>query len=261
VLKSTRISRHSVDPRYRSGCRLFWNRRTRVTSWTSLRDLISSVASTDNQGAHKAPHASDSLPLADDDVMQRIQSGDKQALALLYDRYARLILSVGLKILRDAGEAQELIQDVFLYAFLKSRDFDSSKSSLRSWLVQIAYSRAFNKREYLTLRGFYNHCQVDELIDAAPADFSPEKLGEISELRTLLRAALTALTGEQRTTLEMFFWEGYSLVTVQVPTRLLLDKLAGISQAMVDDCANRATNCRKRQRFWLASIFAQAAAT
>jgi RNA polymerase sigma-70 factor (ECF subfamily) len=182
-----------------------------VTSWTSLRDLFSSVASTDNPAAQKTQHASDSLPLADDYMMQRIQSGDKQALALLYDRYARLILSVGLKILHDAGEAQELIQDVFLYVFQKSRDFDSSKSSLRSWVVQIAYSRAFNKREYLTLRGFYAHCQVDEIIDAAPADFSPEKLGEISELRALLRTALAALTQEQRTTLEMYFWEGYSL--------------------------------------------------
>src|SRR6266481_3472058 len=86
----------------------------------------------------------------DEFVMRRIQSGDKQALGVLYDRYSRLILSVGLRILRDSSEAQELVQDVFLYVFQKSQDFNASKASLKSWIVQIAYSRAFNKREYLT---------------------------------------------------------------------------------------------------------------
>jgi RNA polymerase sigma-70 factor (ECF subfamily) len=143
--------------------------------------------------------------------MHGIQAGDKQALALLYDRHSRLVLSVGLRILRDSSEAQELVQDVFLYVFQKSGDFDPSKGSLRSWLVQIAYSRAFNKREYLTLRRFYDYCHIDEALDSAPSDFSPEQLGQITELRELLQSAFVELTAGQRTTLEMFFWEGYSL--------------------------------------------------
>src|SRR5262249_42233094 len=64
---------------------------------------------------------------SDHAIIQQIQTGKKQALSLLYDRYARLILGVGLRILRDSSEAQELVQDVFLYVFQKSRDYDPSK--------------------------------------------------------------------------------------------------------------------------------------
>jgi len=149
--------------------------------------------------------------LTDEVIMGCIQSGDKQALGELYDRHARLILSVGLRILRDSSEAQELVQDVFLYVYQKSQDFDPAKAKLRSWLIQIAYSRAFNKREYLSLRRFYDYCEIEEVIDTVPSRFSAEKNGETLELRGLLQAAFAVLTELQRTTLEMYFWEGYSL--------------------------------------------------
>lgn len=68
---------------------------------------------------------------------------------------------MGLRILRDSSKAQELVQDVFLYVFRKSQDFDPSKSCLRTWLIQIAYSRGFNKWEYLALRRFYDYRHID----------------------------------------------------------------------------------------------------
>jgi RNA polymerase sigma-70 factor (ECF subfamily) len=184
-----------------------------VSSSTVFRGLISTVASV---GKKAEPRANgESVPaapeLTDEIIMGCIQSGDQQALGTLYDRHARLILSVGLRILRDASEAQELVQDVFLYVFQKSQDFDPAKSKLRSWLIQIAYSRAFNKREYLSLRRFYDYCEIDEVIDTVPSRFSAEKNGETLELRGLLQTAFVALTELQRTTLEMYFWEGYSL--------------------------------------------------
>jgi RNA polymerase sigma-70 factor (ECF subfamily) len=156
-------------------------------------------------------------PVADDDeVMRRIQLGEKQALELLYDRYARLVLSVGLRILRDSSEAQELVQDVFLYVFRKCQDFDPAKSSLRTWLFQIAYSRGFNKREYLSLRRFYDYRHIDEVIDAVAANCSPERSRQTSEQREVLFEAMAELTEAQRTTLQMFFWEGHSLREISV---------------------------------------------
>jgi RNA polymerase sigma-70 factor (ECF subfamily) len=184
-----------------------------VSSSTVFRGLISTVASVarkaeqraDGETMHAAPESTDEF------LMGRVQSGDKQALSVLYDRHARLVLSVGLRILRDTSEAQELVQDVFLYVFQKSQDFDPAKSKLRSWLVQIAYSRAFNKREYLLLRRFYDYLELDDVFDSVPSRFSAEKDVEGFELRELLQAAFAALTDLQRATLEMFFWEGYSL--------------------------------------------------
>ena len=184
-----------------------------MSSSTVLRGLISTVASVAKKAEPRANGESlhSASELTDEFIMGCIQSGDKQALSALYDRHARLILSVGLRILRDSSEAQELVQDVFLYVFQKSQDFDPAKSKLRSWLIQIAYSRAFNKREYLLLRRFYDYCEIDEVVDSVPSHFSAEKNGETLELRELLQTAFAALTEPQRTTLEMFFWEGYSL--------------------------------------------------
>src|SRR3954451_7733541 len=63
----------------------------------------------------------------DQATMERLRCGDKEALGLLYDRYCRTVLSVGLRILRDRSEAQELVQDVFLYIYKKCASFDSNK--------------------------------------------------------------------------------------------------------------------------------------
>jgi RNA polymerase sigma-70 factor, ECF subfamily len=188
-----------------------------VSSSTVVRvmsTIISFAKKTEPTAAGVArPAASEP---ADEFIMSCVQSGDKQALSALYDRYASLVLSVGLRILRDASEAQELVQDVFLYVFQKSQDFDASKSRLRSWLIQIAYSRAFNKREYLLLRRFYDYREIEEVIDSVPSGFSAEQNGETLELREFLEEAFVALTELQRTTLEMFFWEGYSLREISV---------------------------------------------
>ena len=47
--------------------------------------------------------------------MRFVQSGDREALSLLFDRYSRLVLNVATRILRDPTEAQDLVQEVFLY--------------------------------------------------------------------------------------------------------------------------------------------------
>jgi len=116
----------------------------RVSSWTLLREALSTAVSSEaasnarDSEREAEPRAQAATDLA---IMQRVQSGEQQALSLLYDRYARLALGVGLRILRDSSGAQELVQDAFLYVFRKSQDFDPSKSCLRTWLIQIAYSR------------------------------------------------------------------------------------------------------------------------
>jgi RNA polymerase sigma-70 factor, ECF subfamily len=188
-----------------------------VSSWAPIRGLLSNILAVDKVADTRAiEQVTASDKVSDESVMERVQQGDTQAMGLLYDRYARLVLSIGLRILKDASEAQELLQDVFLYAFQKCHDFDASKGSLRSWLVQIAYSRAFNKREYLALRRFYDYCYIDEVLDLVPADCSAERLGLANELRGLLTNAFLSLSPQQKTTLEMFFWEGYSLREISV---------------------------------------------
>jgi RNA polymerase sigma-70 factor (ECF subfamily) len=186
-------------------------------SSTVFRGLLARTGPTDEAADQRAAEHSPQPPqLSDELLMSRIQTGDQQALGLLFDRYSRLVLSVALRILHDRSEAQELVQDVFLYMFNKADAFDAGRGSLRSWLLQIAYSRAFDRRDYLTVRRFYDYCQIDEIIDSVPSHFCLENQGEISELGEMLQTAFAALEERQQTTLNLFFFEGYSLKEISV---------------------------------------------
>jgi RNA polymerase sigma-70 factor (ECF subfamily) len=182
-----------------------------MSSSTVLRGLLSARAAPKNAGENSCETSTKTHELADEAVIHRVQCGDKQALGLLFDRYSRLVLSIALRILRDTSEAQELVQDVFLYVFNKSQTFDASKSPLKTWLVQVTYSQAFNRRQYLLVRRFYDYCHIDEVVDSVSSGFSLEAQGQIGELRELLRNAFAQLNERQRLTLQLFFFEGYSL--------------------------------------------------
>ena len=179
--------------------------------------LLGISASLDHEKEHvRKTTATVESALADEAVMSRVQAGDKEALGLLFDRYSRLVLSVSLRILRDLSEAEELVQDVFLYVFNKCASFDPQKSYFRSWLVQIAYCRAFDRREYLMNRRFYDYRNIDEILESVSSNVCLESCLERAEMRKLLEEAFTELTERQRTTLELFFFQGYSLREISV---------------------------------------------
>jgi RNA polymerase sigma-70 factor (ECF subfamily) len=94
--------------------------------------------------------------LDDKELMAQLQTGCNDALAILFDRYHRLVLSVALKIVRDPGEPEDVMQSVFLEIFRSVAQFDSAKGTTKVWILQYAYHRALNRRQHLNARNFYN---------------------------------------------------------------------------------------------------------
>ena len=86
---------------------------------------------------------------SDEFLFERLRDGDHGALALLFRRYARMVRGVAYRILRDAAEADDLLQEVFLFLFRKWALFDASRGSARSWIVQVTYHRAIDRRRHL----------------------------------------------------------------------------------------------------------------
>ena len=121
---------------------------------------------------HNQPRVPDSAPaafsvpivrmpkLSDEDVMEQLRQGHPDALPILFDRFYRLVLKIALRILRDPGEAEDLMQDVFFEIFNKAAQFDSAKGSTKTWILQYAYHRSLNRRQYLALRNFYDRHQI-----------------------------------------------------------------------------------------------------
>src|SRR6516164_10003272 len=102
------------------------------------------------------------LRLSDEDVIERLRQGHSDALPLLFDRFYRLVLKIALRILRDPGEAEELMQDLFLEIYKKASQFDPARGSAKTWILQYAYHRSLSRRQYLALRNFYDRQQMSE---------------------------------------------------------------------------------------------------
>lgn len=160
--------------------------------------------------------AIDATPLAarpDEILINLIESGDKDALGLLFRRYARVVRRVALRVLKDPSEADDLVQDVFILIHRLSGTFDSSKTSAQFWILQMAYRRAISRRRYLNSRHFYTQVELDE--GAMPAsDLRPvhsegsidQRLAELD-----LQKMFGALSEDQQKTLRLHFIEGYPL--------------------------------------------------
>ncbi|MGA7190416.1 MAG: RNA polymerase sigma factor [Candidatus Acidiferrales bacterium] len=151
--------------------------------------------------------------VSDELLLSKVCTGDHDALATLFERYARLTRSVAARILRDTAEAEDLVQDLFLYIQRKCGIFDSSKSSARSWIVQMAYHRALDRRRYLKSREFYaqpiqpNSVQVVGK-PTSESDYSAEAVFG----RNGLEKVVNSLSNDQRETLRLHVFEGYTLL-------------------------------------------------
>ena len=87
---------------------------------------------------------------ADEELIELLRKGSNEALTILFDRYHRLVFHVALRIVRDTGEAEEVVQTVFLSIFRAVRNFDRQKGLVRVWLLQYAYHRALHRKRHLT---------------------------------------------------------------------------------------------------------------
>ena len=141
--------------------------------------------------------------LDDERVMQQLQSGNTDAFAVIFKRYHRLVHVTALHILRDAAEAEDVTQSVFLEIYRKAGQFDSARGTLKVWLLQYAYSRSTNHLNYLLVRHVYSKTEVSA-IDEANCFWSPTRL-QPQETSRLTTQALETLSDAQRQTIKMFF--------------------------------------------------------
>jgi RNA polymerase sigma-70 factor (ECF subfamily) len=153
--------------------------------------------------------------LSDRLLLEQIQQGDKEALGILFRRHARAVRNVASRILRNEAEADDLVQEVFLFIFRKAALFDATQGAARSWIFQVAYHRAFDRRRYLNSRHFYTSQDLEETgrLLANPGGELPfYELSMEGILGKQLTARLnTRLTPEQQETIRLFFFEGHAL--------------------------------------------------
>jgi RNA polymerase sigma-70 factor (ECF subfamily) len=150
--------------------------------------------------------------LSDEVLMAEVCLGRREALAILFRRYARLVRGVALRVLKDASEADDLLQDVFLLIHRLCRTFDGSKATAQFWILQMTYRRALSRRRYLNSRHFYTQVGLDDqsfqVAESRPGHFE-NPIDQIAGLD--LQKMFGTLSEDQQRTLRLHFIEGYTL--------------------------------------------------
>src|SRR4029077_1998506 len=133
-----------------------------VDSFVTLRFPAPPSSQAQEPAAASVRSAPVSAQPSDEDLLSRICQNDNDALATLFRRFATLVRGVAYRVLKNAAEADDLLQDIFLLVHRLCGGFDSSKGSARFWILQMTYRRAISRRRYLTSRHFYTHLDLDE---------------------------------------------------------------------------------------------------
>jgi RNA polymerase sigma-70 factor (ECF subfamily) len=175
---------------------------------------------------------------ADQDALARMARGEGDAVAELYDRHARPIYSLALRILGDATDAEDVVQEVFSQAWRQASRYSTSRGAVAAWLLTLARSRAIDRLRARRARpvGVSDDRVTDQLVDAGPP-VDAQVLS--SEQVARVRAALDELPLLQRAAIELAYFEGLThaeiadrleqpLGTVKTRIRLAMLKLRDV---------------------------------
>jgi len=194
--------------------------------------------------------ARDHAALTNAELVQRVAGGDQRALGALYDRQVTLVHSLALRLLGDADDAEDVVEETFWQVWRHASRYDVSRGSVSTWLCSIARSRALDLLRAARRRPERIASAIESDDHSALASASANPLGgvEESEQRALVRGALNELPPEQRESIELAYFGGLSqseiaertgqpLGTIKTRIRLAMMKL----RARLSSLRERAT--------------------
>lgn len=142
----------------------------------------------------------------EEELVREFRSGSAQALGVIFERYYRLVLATAWRVLRDAGEAEDLTQSVFLEISRKASHFDPAKGPLNKWILTLAYHRSLNRKNYLMTRQFYQG-HVDLIGENGEELWSTSLMLPAQEAARLVKECLGLLDPRQRQVMELVFFK------------------------------------------------------
>ena len=144
----------------------------------------------------------------DTNLVTRMQRRDPNALAELYDRYGRVTFSLIVRIVRDAGTAEDLVQETFLRVWNRVHGFDAQKGSIGPWLLAVARNRAI---DYLRSAGGRERNAVEYEETDHPALYCDMERDLLSSDRVRrVKTAVEKLSPNHRQVIELAYFEGLS---------------------------------------------------
>jgi RNA polymerase sigma-70 factor, ECF subfamily len=171
------------------------------------------------------------------ELIRRMAEGDRDAFKQFYDRYARQVYPLIVRIVRDSADAADVLQDVFWECWQSAASYDPGRGSAEAWVFTRARTRAIDRIRAVRRRGETFVSPVDEGVSAAPdpGGDAADRLGD----KELVRGALGRLSEAQREVLALAYYGGLTqteiaerlkqpLGTVKTRIRLGLERLRDV---------------------------------
>ncbi len=143
--------------------------------------------------------------------MAAIRSGDESAMGVLYDRYSGVVYSVALRVLGETGAAEDILQEIFMQLWRNPAAFDSQRGSAGPWLAVITRNRAID-----VLRKRHPEDDIADVV----VSVTPDMAGDAGRNQAMekVRGALDSMSAEQRSALEMAYFEGLTHTEIAAKT-------------------------------------------
>lgn len=146
---------------------------------------------------------------SDEQLVTTLAAGDSWALSTLWDRHALPAYSLALRMLRDPGWAEEIVQDVFLRLWQDPRAYDPSRGSLRRWLLTVTHHAAVDG-----LRGRRGSARARDAgpgpLESMDHEEDPADMAWVNLRAERVRAAIAELPPTQREVIELVYFGGWS---------------------------------------------------
>jgi RNA polymerase sigma-70 factor (ECF subfamily) len=144
----------------------------------------------------------------DADIVRRLKSRDADVIGELYDRYGRIAYSLILRIVRDRAVAEDLVQESFLRVWNRAQGFDAERGALGPWILAVARNQALDYIRSVQGRVWSGMSSADSDHPGLFRDWEGEMLDGVQLDR--VRTALSQLSDNQRTVIELAYFEGLS---------------------------------------------------
>ena len=151
------------------------------------------------------------LDLTDEQLMKMLQDRDPAALGFLYDRHSGIVKSLGMKVVHNEAEAEDLLQEIFVEIWNRAAGYDPAKGKPLGWIVTLARRRAIDR-----LRKCQSHCRAEdrlrEEVESQPDAWTtdPEEDFVMADIRETLLGLLKTLPEAQQQAIELAFYQGMS---------------------------------------------------
>src|SRR5712691_2382045 len=149
---------------------------------------------------------------SDADLMLGIQSEEPEALSQLYDRYSGILKALILRVIHNEGEADDLLQEVFMEIWNQAKNFSPQKGKPLGWMVTLARRRAIDglRKKQAYARAGERLQNETEQQPAAWVHNSTEEEINLSDTRVLIRKVINGLPPAQQQAIDLAFFRGMS---------------------------------------------------